>query len=95
MNKARLIITALRTENLTQQEAADRYGVSQSWVSKLVTRFRDEGEAAFDLKSRRPHKNTKVIMLIDGLEIRVVDQKTGELIRELTLDPARDYQRQE
>jgi hypothetical protein len=34
-------------------------------------------------------------MLIDGLEIRVVDQKTGELIRELTLDPAKDYQRQE
>ncbi|MGB4713793.1 MAG: IS481 family transposase [Pontimonas sp.] len=57
MNKARLIITALRTENLTQQEAADRYGVSQSWVSKLVTRFRDEGEAAFNLKSRRPHNS--------------------------------------
>jgi hypothetical protein len=38
----------------------------------------------------RPHKNTKVIMLIDGLGIRVVDQKTGELIRELSLDPARD-----
>ena len=42
----------------------------------------------------RPHKNTRVIMLIDGLEIRVVDQKTGELIRELTIDPTRDYQRQ-
>ena len=47
MNKARLIITALRTENLTQPEAADRHGVPQSWVSKLVARFRDEGEAAF------------------------------------------------
>ena len=55
MNKARLIITALRTENLTQPEAAERHGVPQSWVSKLVARFRDEGEAAFALKSRRPH----------------------------------------
>ena len=42
----------------------------------------------------RPYKNTRIIMLIDGLKIRVVDQKTGELIRELTLDPTRDYQRQ-
>ena len=42
----------------------------------------------------RFHKNTKVIMLIDGTEIRVVDQQTGELLRELTLDTTRDYQRQ-
>ena len=55
MNKARLIITALRTENLTQQQVASRYGVSQSWVSKLITRFNLEGEAAFHPKSRRPH----------------------------------------
>jgi transposase len=55
MNKARLIITALNTENLTQQEVAKRYGVSQSWVSKLVTRFINEGEAAFEPRSRRPH----------------------------------------
>jgi hypothetical protein len=48
MNKARIIIP-------TPQEAADRYGVSQSWVSELVTRFKNEGEAAFDLKSQRPH----------------------------------------
>jgi transposase len=48
MNKARIIIP-------TPQEAADRYGVSQSWVSELVTRFKDEGEGAFNLKSQRPH----------------------------------------
>jgi len=55
MNKARLIITALHTEHLTQQEAATRYGVSQSWVSKLVARYKKEGEAAFHPKSKRPH----------------------------------------
>lgn len=58
MNKARLIITAIHVENLTQQEAAERYGVSQSWVSKLITRFNLEGEAAFNPKSRRPHTST-------------------------------------
>lgn len=69
MNKARLIITALHIENLTQQEAATRYGVSQSWVSKLVTRYKKEGEAAFHPRSKRPHTSTtqlgnEVIQLI-------------------------------
>lgn len=55
MNKARLIITAINTEHITQNEAAHRYGVSQSWVSKLLTRYKLEGEAAFTTTSRRPH----------------------------------------
>ena len=42
----------------------------------------------------RPYKNTRVILLIDGLEIRIVDPKTGELLRELTLNTSRDYQPQ-
>jgi hypothetical protein len=33
-------------------------------------------------------------MLVEGLNIRVVDQETGELLRDLTLDTTRDYQRQ-
>jgi hypothetical protein len=33
MNKARLIITAINVEKISQDEAARRYGVSQSWVS--------------------------------------------------------------
>ena len=35
---------------------------------------------------------TKVTMLVDDLHIRVIERNTGELIRELTLDPTRDYQ---
>ena len=31
-------------------------------------------------------------MLIQDLHIRVINAATGEHIRELTLDPARDYQ---
>jgi transposase InsO family protein len=30
------------------------YGVSQGWVSRLVARYRAEGEAAFEPRSRRP-----------------------------------------
>lgn len=35
---------------------------------------------------------TKVTVLIDDLDIRVLDRSTGHLIRKLTLDPNRDYQ---
>lgn len=34
---------------------------------------------------------TRVLVLIDGLRVRVLTED-GELIRELTLDPTRDYQ---
>ncbi len=61
MNKARLIITALLSERLTQAEAARRYGVSQSWVSKLLTRYRLEGETAFTPLSKRPHHSPTAI----------------------------------
>jgi len=39
------------------------------------------------------HKGKRVIMLVDGLNVRVVSQD-GELLRRLTLDPTRDYQPQ-
>ena len=35
---------------------------------------------------------TKVTVLIDDLDIRVLDRNTGTLIRKLILDPTRDYQ---
>jgi transposase InsO family protein len=40
----------------------------------------------------RTHARTHVLLLIHDLEIRVIDAATGELLRELTLDPNRDYQ---
>jgi hypothetical protein len=39
------------------------------------------------------HKGKRVILLIDGLDVRVVSHD-GELLRHLTLDPSRDYQPQ-
>ena len=35
---------------------------------------------------------TKVTVLIDDRDIRVLDRHTGQLIRKLILDPTRDYQ---
>jgi transposase InsO family protein len=36
--------------------------------------------------------STRVTLLVDDLHIRVINRDTGELIRELTLDPTRDFQ---
>lgn len=54
VSKARLVITAVTVQGLSQAEAARRYGLSQAWVSPLVARYRVEGEAAFEPRSRRP-----------------------------------------
>ena len=40
----------------------------------------------------RTHKGTHVILLVQDLDVRVVNAITGELLRELTIDPDRDYQ---
>ena len=42
----------------------------------------------------RAHKHERVRVLIHDREIRVIKPATGELLRELTLDPTRDYQPQ-
>ena len=54
MSKARLVITAVVIEGRSQGEVARAYGVSQGWISRLVARYRAEGEAAFEPRSRRP-----------------------------------------
>ncbi len=144
VSKARLVITAVLIEGRSQSRVARTYGVSQSWISKLVARYNREGEAAFEPRSRRPHTNpgrlpqdtialivalraelaesaatastppaphpcclagrlhhigvgrthagTRVLMLIQDLNIRIINAANAELIRELTLDPTRDYQ---
>ena len=40
----------------------------------------------------RTHARTHIILLIDDLHVRVVHAATGELLRELIIDPTRDYQ---
>jgi transposase InsO family protein len=40
----------------------------------------------------RTYAGTYVILLVQDLDVRVVDAATGELRRDLTIDPRRDYQ---
>jgi transposase InsO family protein len=72
MSRARLVITAVVVEGRGVREVARDYGVSPGWVSKLVARYRDEGETAFAPRSRRPH-----------LSPRATPAETVELVIEL------------
>ena len=42
----------------------------------------------------RAHTGTYVLALVADLDIRIINQDTGELLRALTLNPAKDYQPQ-
>ena len=75
MSKPRLVITAVVIEGRSQHEVARAYGVSQGWISRLVARFRREGEAAFEPRSRRPNHSPTAI-----------PQATVELICQLRRD---------
>ena len=79
MSKARLVITAVVTENRSQGEAARAYGVWQGWVSRLVARYRAEGEAAFEPRSRRPRTSPNAISdTTVGLIVRLRKELSGQ-----------------
>ena len=54
MSKARLVITAITVEKRSVAEVVAEYGVARSWLYELLARYRSEGEAAFEPRSRRP-----------------------------------------
>jgi hypothetical protein len=54
MSKARLVITAITVENRSVADVSATYNVSRSWGYELLARYRGEGEAACQPRSRRP-----------------------------------------
>jgi transposase InsO family protein len=61
VSKARLVIIAVVMEGRTQAEVARAYGVSPGWVSKLIARYRTDGETAFEPRSRRPKTSPRAL----------------------------------
>ena len=55
MSKARLVITAVLIEGRSQSQVARDYGVSQSWIPRLIARYTLEGDRRPRPRSRRPH----------------------------------------
>ncbi|MBL8778873.1 MAG: IS481 family transposase [Acidimicrobiales bacterium] len=79
MSLRRSVILAVTVEGLSQAEAARRYEMSESWVSRLLARYRLEGDAAFEPRSRRPHHSPtatphETVELIVNLRVDLTDQ---------------------
>ena len=55
MTLNRLLITCVVVENRPVRDVAAQYGVCESWLYELLARYRAQGEAAFEPRSRRPH----------------------------------------
>lgn len=53
---ARYVVDAVVLEGRSMREVARAHGVSKSWVSVLVARYRDGGYPALEARSRRPHR---------------------------------------
>ena len=79
MSKARLVITAVLIEGRSQSQVARDYGVSQSWISRLIARYTLEGDAAFEPRSRRPHTSpTRLPQATIDLIIALRTELTGK-----------------
>jgi transposase InsO family protein len=75
---------ATLTHFRVRHDKVDRYGtVTLRYESKLHH---------IGLGAR--HKGLAVVLLVADRDVRVVSAEEGELLRHLTLDPTRDYQRQ-
>ena len=81
------------------------YGTSRSWIYELLARYRDEGGTAYQPRPRRrrptrtrhhPRPSTTApaepASCSSNLDLRVISAITGELLRELKIDPSKDYQ---
>ncbi len=61
MSKARLVITAVLVEGRSVREVSAAYGVARSWIYELLSRYRTEGDDAFEPRSRRPQASPSAI----------------------------------
>ena len=79
MSKTHLFITAVLVEGRSQSQVARDYGVSQSWISRLIARYTLEGDAAFEPRSRRPHTSpTRLPQATIDLIIALRTELTGK-----------------
>ena len=58
-------------------------------AGKITWRYRGQ---MYSIGIGRTHTGTRVIVLAQDRDIRIVDATTGELLRELTLDTSKRYQ---
>ena len=72
MSKRRLVILSVVLEGRSQAEVAREFSLSEATVSRWVSRYRADGEAAFERRSRRPATSPNRVtddtigLIIDG-----------------------------
>lgn len=71
--------------------AAPAIGHASRTGSPSAVTLRHTGQL-YSIGIGRTHARTRVIVLVQDLNIRIVDAATGEPRRELTLDPTKRYQ---
>jgi Integrase core domain len=70
----------------------DRVRVRADIIGKTGTlTLRHQGRL-YHIGAGRTHARTHVLLLVQDLDIRIINAATGELLRQLTLDPSRNYQ---
>jgi hypothetical protein len=70
------------THNRVRHDKVDKAG-------KITLRYQGQ---MYSIGIGRTHTGTRVTVLAQDRDIRIVDAATGELLRELTLDPTKRYQ---
>lgn len=76
MSKRRAVILSVTVEGRSQADTARLYEVSESFVSRLLARYRAEGDAAFEPRSRRPNTtptqtSASTVELITNLRVQL------------------------
>src|SRR6185437_8940359 len=70
---------------------SSRPSPASATASLTAARDRYQGRI-YHIGTGRPHAGTRVLLLVQDLHIRVINTGTGELLRELVLNPDRSYQ---
>ena len=76
MSKRRAVILSVSLDGLSQAETARRFGVSESYVSRLMARYRAEGDNAVEPRSKRPLTSptktpTEIVELMVDLRVQL------------------------
>jgi transposase InsO family protein len=77
--------TSSRNDDTHDRVRHDRIGDTGTVTLRINSRLHHIGVG-------RTHARTHVLLLVQDLNVRIIDAATGELLRELTIDPRHDYQ---
>ena len=78
MSKARLVVAAVEIEHRPISEVARDYRVARSWIYTLLARYRAEGEAGLEPRSRRPASNPRQLPVAVEERIIKLRKQLGE-----------------